>query len=175
MKRVAALLVLFLSFPLCLHADEASKHAKLDELFSMMHMDAMMQQMMDAMQQQMTTSMQQMAGKDMTPEAQAQAADMQKQVFALIESNLSWKSMEPAYADIYDKNFTEAQIDDILAFYKSPTGAVMLQKMPELATAGMQIAQERMQTLQPQLKALVDNYVKKSVDAAAKQGASSKQ
>ena len=168
MKRVAALLVLFLSFPLCLHADEASKRAKLDEFFGMMHMDSLMQQMMDAVQKQM-------AGKDMTPEAEARAEDMQKQVLALVESQLSWKAIEPAMADMYDKNFTEAQIDDILTFYKSPTGTVMLQKMPELATAGMQIAQERMQAIQPQMKALVDSFAKKSADDATKQGSSSKQ
>jgi len=175
MKRVAALLVLFLSFPLCLHADEASKRAKLDEFFGMMHMDSLMQQMMDAVQKQMADNMKQMAGKDMTPEAEARAEDMQKQVLALVESQLSWKAIEPAMADMYDKNFTEAQIDDILTFYKSPTGTVMLQKMPELATAGMQIAQERMQAIQPQMKALVDSFAKKSADDATKQGSSSKQ
>jgi len=47
--------------------------------------------------------------------------------------------------------------------------------MPELATEGMQIAQERMQVIQPQMKALIDSYTKKSADDAAKQGSSSKQ
>jgi hypothetical protein len=44
--------------------------------------------------------------------------------------------MEPLYAQIYARTFDERQLADILAFYRSPTGRVMVEKQPELSREG---------------------------------------
>ena len=83
--------------------------------------------------------------------------------------------MKPAYVDIYAENFTEPQLDDILAFYRSPTGQVLVEKLPALTAQAMQIAQSRVEELQPQVKQLTDDFVKQmsSKPSAAKAKAKS--
>jgi hypothetical protein len=41
--------------------------------------------------------------------------------------------MLPKIAEIYAENFSEKQLNDILAFYASPTGQALLDKQPALA------------------------------------------
>ncbi len=52
-------------------------------------------------------------------------------------------------AKVYMENFTEAEIDQILAFYHSPVGEKMVAITPELTRKGMEIGQEWGQQLQP--------------------------
>jgi hypothetical protein len=165
MRRLAILLIAVLAFPLAARADEASKRAKIDELFTVMHMDRTMQQLMDAMEKQVIPMTQQMFGGGVPEPLKQQVADMQKQMFQLIEQQMGWKAMEPAYVEIYARNFTEDQIDDIVAFYKTPTGAALLDKLPALTTEGMQAAQAKMVTLEPQIKKMIDDFAKQNAEA----------
>ena len=52
-----------------------------------------------------------------------------QKIQAVISGALSWNKLEPEYTKIYEDAYTEQQIDDILAFYKSPTGQVMVEKI----------------------------------------------
>jgi len=159
MKRLAAILAILLALPLAAHADEASKRAKIDEMFGLLHMDTLMQQMSDASLKQAKSTF-----DTMVPNADQatkdKAAVYMDRMITLIYGEIGWKSLEPEFAKIYDANFTEAQLDDILAFYKSPTGVVLVQKLPVLTQQGMQIAQARMVDLQPKLKQLIDEMAK---------------
>jgi len=73
---------------------------------------------------------------------------------------MGWKVLEPDYVDIYAKNFTDEQLDAILAFYKSPAGSALVEKLPTLTTQGMQLAQTRMAALQPQLKQMIEDFAR---------------
>jgi uncharacterized protein len=160
MKRILLLLAVALFLPLTAHADEASRRAKAQEMLTLLHMDRLMDQMMNGMLEQMSTMTKQFGGNSIKPEDQAKIDDFQKRVFQLIESQMGWKSLEPEYVDIYAKNFTDEQLDVILAFYKSPTGVALVEKLPTLTTQGMQIAQNRMVALQPQLKQMLEDFAK---------------
>jgi hypothetical protein len=102
----------------------------------------------------------QLGGNNLKPEDQAKVDAFQKKVFLLVQSQMSWKALEPDYIDIYAKNFTDEQLDAILAFYKSPAGIALIEKLPTLTTQGMQLAQEKMAALQPQLKQMVEDFAK---------------
>ncbi len=78
---------------------------------------------------------------------------------------MGWKEMEPAYVEIYARNFTEEQIDDIVTFYKTPTGAAMLEKLPAITTEGMQAAQAKMITLQPQIRKMIEDFASQNAEA----------
>ena len=61
-------------------------------------------------------------------------------------------SLEGIYgelAQVYTEEFTEAEIDKILAFYNTPVGEKMREVTPELTRKGMQIGQQWGQELQP--------------------------
>ncbi len=61
-------------------------------------------------------------------------------------------SLEDIYgqlAQVYIEEFTEAEIDQILAFYYTPVGEKMREVTPELTRRGMEIGQQWGQKLQP--------------------------
>ena len=162
------LLILFLIFcPLAAHADLASRRAKAEEMLLLFHMDRLMDQMMSGTMDQMSTMTKQLGATSIKPEDQARLDDFQKRLFQLISSQVGWKALEPDYIDLYANNFTEEQLDAILAFYKSPAGAALIDKLPTLTSQGMQIAQAKMTALQPQIKQMLDDFAKTAAAHAA--------
>jgi uncharacterized protein len=156
MKRIA-LLLLLCTLPLSARADEATRHAKAQEMVNLLHLDKLMSQIMDAVMAQ-TNAMTKQLGGETTPEQQAKLDAFQKKILALIETQLGWKAMQPIYVDLYAKAFTDEELDGILAFYKSPAGIAMIDKTPALTAQSQQIAIEKMQALQPQLTQLLEDF-----------------
>ena len=141
------------------HADDASKAAKVEELFKVAHIDQLSTQVMQQTFDQINSGMmQQMMGVTLTPEQQKRADEFSAKVQKLIADGLGWKSLEPDYAKLYEATYTENEIDGILAFYKSPSGQAMVEKSPMLVKQSSAIVQERMQALTPQLQQLMKEY-----------------
>lgn len=65
-------------------------------------------------------------------------------------------------APIYDKHFTEAEIDAITAFYRSPTGQKMLSKMPAIIAESQQAGMEWGQKIAEKIMADMEQYNYKS-------------
>jgi uncharacterized protein len=167
MKRIVLFLGLVVCLPLTAHADDASRHAKAQEMLTLLHMDHLMDQLTNGMMEQMAAVTKQLGGNTVKPEDQAKIDEFQKKVVQLVQSQMSWKALEPDYVDIYAKNFTDEQLDAILAFYRSPAGIALVEKLPTLTTQGMQLAQAKMAILQPQLKQMVDDFAKSAAQTSS--------
>ena len=94
-------------------------------------------EILDATLPQIEASQQQMLAQ-MTAGRELDAAQRQR-IDALLASSssavrkaLSWENLAPVYRDIYRQTFTGEDIDAIIAFYESPAGQRMLEKMPAL-------------------------------------------
>jgi hypothetical protein len=134
-------------------ADDASKNAKIEEMMQLTHVDRMLTQMLPQMQSVVKA---QMAQADLTPEQRQQAEAMQQKMMALIAERLSWEKAKPAYIKIYADTFTEGEIDGILAFYKSPAGQAMLDKMPQLMQKSMEVGQQLMGDVMPEITQMME-------------------
>jgi uncharacterized protein len=70
---------------------------------------------------------------------------------------LTWQQLEPKMAALYAKAFTPAELQDLIRFYKSPTGRKAARVMPGLTKQAMQIgsgiAQQHLPELQQMIKA----------------------
>lgn len=55
---------------------------------------------------------------------------------------LDWKNLEPQYARLYSKYFSDTEMRQIGAFYKTPVGIKMNRLMPDLSAEAMMISQE---------------------------------
>ncbi len=166
MKRLA-LFTLLLILPLSAHADEASKRAKIQEMFGLMHIDRLMSQIMDNVAKQASALTTRMSGGQTSPETEAKLDDFRKQLLAKIDTQIGWKTLEPTYIDLYAQTYTEDEIDSILAFYKSPAGTALLAKTPELTAKSTQIVNGRMAQIQPEIVQMLQDFVK--ANAPAKQ------
>lgn len=70
--------------------------------------------------------------------------------------NFPWDDMMQAMVPVYQKHFTEGDVDALIAFYSSPTGAKMLREMPEIMGEAMQTMMPIMQKYMGTVKERID-------------------
>jgi hypothetical protein len=156
-NRPALLLVFALALPFTARADDASLHAKAQELVTLLHTDRMVGQLSDNLKKRASDAAQRALGSDTTTDSQTKLADFQKKIADLIDTQISWTVLQPTFVDVYAKNFTEDELTSILAFYKSPAGAAFLEKTPTVNSQVTQMTQAKIAALQQQLnQAFVD-------------------
>nr|WP_315261538.1 DUF2059 domain-containing protein [uncultured Duganella sp.] len=153
---------------------DAASSAAAKELFDSMNYRSILQGMMQQMAQGMAASMRGGAEAAINNNSKLSADDKQK-ALAKMEAELpaavgAMQSVlgDPALVDdilnetvpIYARNFSADELKQITAFYRTPVGAKMLAKMPQLMGEGMQVGQQivarrigpMMQKLQQQQK-----------------------
>jgi uncharacterized protein len=81
---------------------------------------------LDQMYQQMSASMKQAGGGAMTPK-------QQKGMKAAVKEALPYEDLLTWTGEIYAKHFTKKEIDDIAAFYATPTGKKVARMLPALS------------------------------------------
>jgi uncharacterized protein len=169
MKRwIVMLAVVMVMAPVGARADEASKQAKVKELFAVMHMDHSLDRMRSAMEQQVQATAKNAPGAEqMTPEKKKMQQEFVDNSMKVVDENFGWLELEPAYVKLYADSYTEAELDGILAFYRSPAGQALLTKTPELSAGVMQIVHGHMGDFQPKMQSLQELYVKAMAPPAA--------
>jgi uncharacterized protein len=73
-----------------------------------------------------------------------------------------WNKLEPMYVRVYQKSFTQQEVDQLIAMYQTPAGQALLNKMPlvmQNTVAEMQQliqpVMQRMQQSQQQIAAQI--------------------
>ena len=150
MKSIVALALGVVLTGACAGAQESTKNAKIERILALTNADAMIGRIFDQIKTMTASQM----PSDATPEQRAKAQEMQNKVMDLIKARMSWERLRPQYAKLYDETFTESEIDGILAFYDSPAGRAMLEKMPVLMQKSMSLAQTQMADLLPEIERL---------------------
>ncbi|HEX8897483.1 MAG TPA: DUF2059 domain-containing protein [Chthoniobacterales bacterium] len=80
-------------------------------------------------------------GQQISPKVQNDIDRRQAELGAMMKELLDWKKLEPMYVRIYQKTFTQSEVDGMIAFYKTPAGQAVMSKMP----AAMQNTIDEMQ------------------------------
>lgn len=168
-SRLALVLTLFSCTVLMAQAPPTdAKTAKIEEFFKVTHVDQMSGQLIKIVADQMKSGMtQQLTGVQMTPEQQKRFDAFNDKVWKVITDAMGWDKLKPDYVKIYSDAFTEQQIDDILAFYKSPAGRAIVEKTPGLMQQGADLGRERLAAITPQLQQLMKDFV--AQEAAARE------
>lgn len=68
-----------------------------------------------------------------------------------MEEHFRYEDLEPEFIRVYAEAFTEQELRDLAAFYRTPLGQRVVETLPEITAASQRIAMERMQTVMPQL------------------------
>jgi hypothetical protein len=150
MKYILGFTLLILSMHI--HAGEASKREKLVELLNVMDMDAMLNTMYSHMEEMMQNVSVELG---VQPSEQPIFDQYYSKMTQVMREAMSWKKMEPKMIELYERNFNEKQISDMLAFYKTDTGKAILAKMPVVTQESMRIGQSLMQEAVPKIQEVV--------------------
>lgn len=71
-------------------------------------------------------------GQQLNAQQQAAIDSFQSKYSTLMREELSWAKMEPMFLRIYKNSLSQAEIDGMIAFYKTPAGQAVIKKMPVL-------------------------------------------
>ena len=145
------ILLSLLIFSTNLYAAQTAKQQKIDELVEVMNMDAMVDSMyaqVEGMMQNMSVQM------GVKPDEKAIFDKYYADMTEVLKTKMSWQKMQPMMINLYDKQFTEQEISDILAFYKTESGQAILKKMPQVMQESMQMSQALVQDAMPEIQAI---------------------
>jgi hypothetical protein len=79
---------------------------------------------------------------------------------------LGSREMKVDVASTYAEVFSEEELREILEFYRTPLGKKFLDRMPELMQKSMQMSQDRLKSLMPEIQRLGEQYGERIHDAA---------
>lgn len=108
----------------------------------------------------MKTSMQQaMGSRVLSPDEQKIADRMGSKMAKMMSAEMSWEKLEPLYLIIYQRSFTQEEVDGMLAFYKSPAGVALIKKMPLVMKESMDAMQQLMGPLMERIQKATEEAV----------------
>ncbi len=124
-------------FSLGAHAATPSTES-LEKLLAVTHVE----KLLDAVrpQVQATTKLmmdQALQGTTVSPQEQKILDDFRAKAAAITDEEMSMDKMKPMYIRIYSASLTQEDVDGLIAFYESPTGQVVINKMPLIMQAIM--------------------------------------
>ena len=82
-----------------------------------------------------------------------------------MQKHLSYAAIKDEMIALYKSEFTETELMELAAFYRTPVGKKAIQKLPQLAAAGAQIGMRRVQANMGELQQAIANQQGKPVNS----------
>lgn len=117
----------------------------------------------------MMTSAVQTALKGKAPDpAEQRAIDrMRQRMSALYQNELAWEKLEPLYVRLYQESFTDEEIAGMTAFYRTPAGQAVINKMPMLMQKTMAEMQRTTSEVTPKVVRIQMEFLQELKAAAS--------
>ena len=133
-----------------------SVHHLLDVMQAHRAIDAIMDQLDKAADQIAAAAMQ---GRNLSAADQTAVVAMTRQAFRSVREEFSWNKMEQLYIQVYSETFTEDEIAGMTAFYSTPSGQSVMQKLPAVMQRTMTLLMPMLRGKVEQTQADVTKYV----------------
>ena len=118
--------------------------------------DSVMAQMDAVMKQTMQQATQ---GQQVPPKVQKDIDKREAEMMAALKEMLDWNKLEPMYVRVYQKSFTQSEVDGMIAFYKPPAGQAVISKMPAVMQNTMNEMQQMMGPMMQRLQKMQQEVV----------------
>ncbi len=119
-------------------------------------------QMYEATMQEMTKMVDQSTARIMNripAEKQAKFKKAMVQLDTIIKEEMSWDKMKSQYVQIYMETFTQQEIDDLAAFYQTPSGKSFIKKQPMVIQRTSAISQEKMGVMMERFSSMMQQVM----------------
>ena len=151
--RTLVLFAISLFLPIAAFCAPASE-ASIDELLVLTKTETMLDAAYTLVENQIRRAIQQStAGQTLTPAQQQVLDELPAKFMGTMKSEITWDIVRPAIVQVYRDNYDQAEIDGMVAFFKTPAGQAYATRAP-LVAQGMNAAmQTRLQTVIPKMQA----------------------
>lgn len=80
------------------------------------------------------------------------AATLMQPIERAMDEAMNWDAIKDDFIKIYASALSDREVDAAVAFYSSPEGQALLDKLPALTRAGSELGQKRMSDVMPRLQ-----------------------
>jgi len=132
-RRIPVVLLVgsFAIASISLAADTPPTEASIKQLLEVVQAHKLIETTMTQMDGFMKKIMEQATeGQNLSPKIQKDIARLHDEMMSAVNEILDWNKLEPMYVRVYQKSFTQDEVNGMIAFYKTPTGQALLNKMP---------------------------------------------
>ena len=158
MKRLVTFLALF-TIALAAYASPPNTES-LDELFTIMKVDRMSEVALSTLEGVMRKSMMEESRRqNITPDQQNYIDTALTKFMVVMREEISWSKMRPLSIQIYQETFTQDEVDGFIAFYKTPAGKALIEKMPIVMQKSMSLTQARLGPIMQEMKKEIDQSI----------------
>jgi hypothetical protein len=134
--------------------------ASIKQLLEVAQAHKLIDNMMAQMQGLMKNAMQQATqGQTISPQLQKEIDKRQAEMMSGLKEVLDWSKLEPIYVRVYQKSFSQQEVDGMITFYKTPTGQALLTKMPLVMQNTMAEMQPLMQPMLQRIQRMQQEIV----------------
>ena len=118
--------------------------AVIEELMALTKMEQMVATMQQGLDQEFASAMRGVLANEKLSDAQRAKIDaIFQKTGHMLREEMAWSKMRPIYVQIYRESLTEEDLAGMLAFYKTPAGQAMIEKMPIVMQKSMAITREQ--------------------------------
>lgn len=141
-------------------ADNPPSDASIKQLLEVVQARKLAEAMTAQMGAMMKQAMEQAThGEQVPPRVQQDIEKRQAEMMAAAKEVLDWSKMEPVYIRVYQKSFTQEEVDGLIAFYKTPAGQALVNKMPTVMQNAVKETQQLMQPLVQRLQKMQQEVI----------------
>ena len=138
-------------------ADTASHNASAEAFLTLAHADKLGTPVYMQVQQMFAQRFEQTKA----PESKKAVLETyQAKANAALDQAIGWNKLKPDMVKLYTSNFSESELKDLVAFYQSPLGKKVLEKMPQLTQQSAQMTQAKLESAVPVVNKLLDDMTK---------------
>ena len=94
----------------------------------------------------------------MSPWARDHTVKLGKRAFRFM-GRAERRALKPELVKIYTTNFSEPELKELVAFYQSPLGKKVLEKMPQLTQQSAQMTQAKLESAVPVVNKLLSLFI----------------
>ncbi|MGE0804789.1 MAG: DUF2059 domain-containing protein [Burkholderiaceae bacterium] len=142
-----------------LRAEPASAES-IEALMTLTKAEAIIDSAHQQADQVMRQMLQQQLGNRPMNARERQAFDNYRSNFMnVMREEMAWSRVKPMYIELYRSTFSQADIDGLLEFYRSPTGRVFVDKMPALMQRMSMMMSAQFQSMLPRMKEALEQMV----------------
>lgn len=144
-------MLLSVSAPLVM-ADAASHAADAERFLKLAHADKLTVPVYSQVQQMFA---QRFAESQAPQSKQALLESYQAKANTALDKAVGWDKLKPDMVKLYTSHFNEQELKDLIAFYESPLGKKVLQKMPTLTARSAELTQSKLESAVPEVNKLL--------------------
>lgn len=161
MRKLITALVLVAAISPAFAAPPTDK--SIETLLQLTKVESMMDSMYTGIEQSMRQGMKQaLAGKELTPAQQRAMDQMPPKFMEALRADFNWAALKPLYVQVYKETFTDVEVNDLIKFYRTPSGQSVIDKMPVVMQKSMAIAQGKFQSFIPRMQKAIDDAVREA-------------